>query len=131
MAGAIHNKRGTKNPGTASIIQTFEFDVDNGNGTTEDWVWSPRKDIYILNAYITYTEATDSSMGSPTVKIGTTAGGSQIVASFTIPESQSIGGYSELTIVEGFVAANGFVCVRHTGIASTQAGKYIVFLEYQ
>jgi len=35
---------------------------------------------------------------------------------------------TDLTIASGAVAADGIIAIRHTGIASTEAGKYKVLV---
>jgi len=123
------DSRANSPEGTHTFV-TFEFNIDNGAGTTEDDVFHVPRDLLITRVRRIYTEASDSSMGSATTKVGTTAGGAEIVASWTVTESQSIGAYENATLVERFVAAGGFICVRHTGIAATQVGKYKVQVEF-
>lgn len=111
-------------------IVSKEFNIDNGSGTTDDdLVLVPDKDIEIEHARIYYTEATDTSgVASANVKIGTTAGGVDIVAATALAVSKAIGSTTAMVIASGYVAAGELVFIRHTGIATTEAGKYRVQL---
>ena len=119
-------------PEQVQWFESVEFNIDNGNGTTVDDVWSIPGPILVVAVRAVYTEASDSSMGAPTFKVGTAVGGAQIVAATTLEESKSVGTYTDGAIVAGAgrVAANGILAVRHTGIATTQAGKYKVLIGY-
>lgn len=127
----LESKAYNGSPFPVPMFVTFEFNIDNGSGTTLDDVFHVPRDILITRIRRVFTEASDSSMaGTPTTKVGTSAGGEQIVAASTVTDGASIGDYDNLTIIEKFVAAGGFICVRHTGIAATQVGKYKVQIEY-
>lgn len=116
------------------VIRTKTFNVDNGAGTTDDDVLLYAvEDLQIMDACIVYSEATDTSgAGSANVKIGTTAGGAEIVAQTAIGTSKAIGSITALTIVAGgdFVPAGTSVRVRHTGVAATEVGQYHVQVRY-
>jgi len=108
-----------------------EFNIDNGAGTTVDEMvaYFPTA-VTIQGVYAVYTEATDSSMGAATLKVGTAAGGVQVVAAYTHLESQAIGTAKTMTLVESKFVGGTKLWVRHTGIAATQVGKYHVIVEY-
>jgi hypothetical protein len=109
-----------------------EFNIDNGSGTTDDdLVLHTTRPITIIRAQVVYTVATDTAgAASANVKIGTTAGGSGIVAATALQVSKAVGAKTSLTVVDGKVAADGNVWIRHTGIAATEAGNYKVLIEY-
>jgi len=108
------------------------FNIDNGNGTTADDVFSFPGPIQVVHVRIVYTEASDSSMVPGTFKVGTAVGGAQIVAATSQEESKSVGTYTEGTIVAGagYIPANGILAIRHTGVATTQLGEYKVLIGY-
>lgn len=108
------------------------FNIDNGAGTTVDQIiLVPSVAITIVAARVIYTEATDTAGAADAdVQIGTTIGGVDIVAATELEASKAIGDVTDLTIASGAVEANELVAVRHTGIAATEAGQYIVQIEY-
>lgn len=112
---------------------SVEFNIDNGSGaTTDDIILVPDKDIFITHARVFYTEATDTAgAASATVKIGTTSGGAEIVAATNLQVSKAIGATTALTLVKNFAAAGSIISVRHTGVATTEGGKYKVQIRYR
>lgn len=116
--------------GSLVNLVSKEFNIDNGSGTTDDdLLLVPASQILIASAYVMYTEATDTAgAASATVQVGTTAGGVDIVAATALEVSKAIGAKTALTIASGVVEAGEFVFVRHTGIATTEVGKYKVVL---
>lgn len=108
------------------------FNIDNGSGTTSDQIiLVPSVAITIKAARAIYTTATDTAgAADATVSIGTTVGGVDIVAATALEVSKAIGAVTALTIADGAVAAGELVAVRHTGIAATEAGEYVVQIEY-
>lgn len=107
------------------------FDLDNGSGTTIDRViLRPSVPITITSARIVYEDATTGTVAAGNAKIGTTVGGAEIVAATSYENSKAVGTATAMTIVSGAVAANTPICVRHTGVASTQAGRAHVEIEY-
>ena len=114
-------------------IRSEEFNIDNGSGTTEDDVLAvPSVPYKILSARVVYQEATDTAGAEgATVSIGTTAGGVDIVAAVALTAAQAVGAKQALTILtaEEHQVADQAIFIRHTGIASTEAGKYRVQLE--
>lgn len=112
---------------------TEEINIDNGSGTTADYILLvPDKNIYIEHARVFYTEATDTSgAASATVKIGTAIAGATVVAATNLQVSKAIGSTTSLVIAAPYVAAGSILVVRHTGIATTEAGKYKVQIRYR
>ena len=53
------------------------------------------------------------------------------MAAVALEALKAIGSSTALTIVSGYVAAAEFVFIRHTGIASTEAGAYKVQIRYR
>ncbi len=131
-AGIVGSKLATN--ARRNHVVSVEFNIDNGGGTTiDDIVLMPSTAIVVVAAHVVYTEATDSAgVASANVRIGTTAGGSQLVAQTALQVSKAIGSKTALTVVSSdqIVAANGFINVRHTGVATTDPGKYKVVVEY-
>jgi len=115
-----------------SVARSKTFNIDNGSGTTDDdIILVPDRAIMIVDAKRVYTEATDTSgAASATTAIGTAVAGQQIVASVACSVSKAVGSADDLTIVSGAVSADGMVAVRHTGIASTEAGQYFVQITF-
>lgn len=115
-----------------NYLVSKEFNVDNGAGTTDDDLlgYLP-EDFTVVTVKRVYTEATDSSMGAPTTKVGTAVGGEQIVTAKTVPEGAAVSSVTDLTLVTDKFAGGQAIWVRHTGVATTQAGKYKVVVEYE
>ncbi len=130
-AGVVGSKLATN--ARRRIIVSKEFDIDNGAGSTDDNIMLlPSVGVTVIAARVAYTEATDSDVaGSANVRLGTSIGGGDIVAAAALQTSKPVGGITDLTLVSGDtpVAANGFIAVRHTGVAATEAGKYKIILE--
>jgi hypothetical protein len=116
-----------------NAITTQVFNIDNGSGTTVDEeVLCLPYPIEIMHARMIYHEATDTTgVATANCKIGTTAGGAEIVAATSCEVSKAIGSYTAMTLVATHVAANGTVYVRHTGRAATEAGQYRVQILYR
>lgn len=107
------------------------YDLDNGNGTTiDDVILVPSVDIQITAARIVYVDATSGTVAAGNVCIGTSVNGKQIVNTTAYQNSKAIGSTTSLTIVDGAVIGGDPVCVRHTGVAATQAGKAYIEIEY-
>lgn len=116
------------------IYKTQIFNIDNGSGTTiDDVAFNLDQVVEIISVRPVYTEATDTAgVASANYKVGTTAGGAEIVAATALDVSKAVGGYgSKATLVSSLVPANTTVFVRHTGIAATEAGQYYVQIEYR
>ena len=113
----------------AQVFRTPIINIDNGGGTTLDHLLFSDlpTDAYVLEVVFVYTEATDTSgAASANFKLGTAVGGAQIVAATAYEVSKAVGTTTTTTIVAGRVAAGGACFVRHTGIASTEAGQGFV-----
>jgi hypothetical protein len=107
------------------------FDIDNGAGTTIDRViLRSSVPITIVAARIVYEDATTGTVAAGNARIGTTVGGSEIVASTAYENTKAVGTVTAMTIVSGAVAAATPICVRHTGVAATAAGRAHVEIEF-
>lgn len=107
------------------------FNLDNGAGTTvDDVILKLSVACTILAARIIYVDATTGTVAAGNARIGTTLGGSEIVAATAYADAAAVGTSTAMTIVSGAVSANGSVFVRHTGVAATQAGQAVVEIEY-
>ena len=107
------------------------INIDNGAGTTLDIVLLvPSTAITIHSMYVLYTTATAGTVAAGNVKIGTTVGGAEIVAATAFADGATVGTEAALTLVIDEVAAGVPILIRHTGIATTVAGEYIVQMEY-
>lgn len=115
-------------------MMSKEFDIDVGAGTTvDDLMLHTTVGITPIAAQVVYTEQTDSGDASgATIQLGTTKGGSNIVAATNLENAKAVGSKTALTLGSGVddVPANGNVWARLTGIAATQVGKFKVDLEY-
>jgi hypothetical protein len=124
--------RGIDNGPGVAITKSVWFNLDNGAGTTvDDVVLRPAVAVTITGARIVYVDATTGTVAAGNARIGTTVGGSEIVAATAYENTKAVGTVTAMTIVSGAVAANTPVCVRHTGVAVTQAGQAFVEIEYQ
>jgi len=114
------------------IAKTAVINIDNGSGATlDDLLFYCVNDVFLIDATVVYTEATDTlGAASANVKIGTSAGGAEIVTATALQISKAVGSTTALTLNLNWVAAGSTVRVRHTGIASTEAGQYFVQLRY-
>jgi len=118
--------------GAPSYAVSEEYNVDNGGGTTEDdIILVPDRAILIVQANLIFTEALGSGNAEGALfRMGTAVAGQEIVASVSLGNSQAVGSAKSLTIVSGVVAAGGMVAARHTGVATTVAGKYKAQIAY-
>lgn len=124
-------RRAGKRKGVKLLISS-SINIDNGSGTTYDEVLLVTKEaLTIVYAYLFYDEATDTTgAASANVKLGTSVGGSQLVAATALAAAQAVGARSDLTLASSKVAADGMIAVRHTGVAATEVGKYHVVVGY-
>lgn len=116
------------------VYKSQIFNIDNGAGTTiDDVAFSLDQQVEIIAVRPVYTEATDTAgVASANFKVGTTAGGAEIVAATALDVSKAVGGYgAKAALVAPMVSANTTVFIRHTGIAATEAGQYYVQIEYR
>jgi parallel beta-helix repeat protein len=118
---------GTNNHIYDLIIKSPEFVFNGSNQQTITLV--PKADININNAYLVYTEATDSNTGT-SLLVGTPASSNQYMNSFTTEVSKSIGSITSLNgnIGSQTIAAGSTVQFRCTG-GKTGTGKGVIFLE--
>lgn len=113
------------------IAMSSAFDLDNGAGTTVDEaILCHSKAIVIYSAYKLYSDATSGTVAAGTTQIGTSVGGAEIVAATAYGNAKAVGTKETMTLVTAEVAAGTPVLVRHTGVASTQAGKCFTVIEY-
>ena len=116
-----------------NFLVSKEFNIDNGSGATDDdlLVYFPDR-VTLHSAKVVYTEASDSGdASSANVKLGTAAGGNQIVAATDLENAKAVSSTTSLTLAMTRLVAATVVWVRHTGVATTQVGKYKVVLEYE
>jgi len=110
-----------------TAFRSKTFNIDNGSGTTDDDVLFANlpSDAYVVDVKAVYVEATDTAgAASAAFTLGTTAGGTGVVASTALAVSKAVGSTTSGTVVAGRVAAGSSLFARHTGIASTEAGQY-------
>lgn len=115
------------------IAKTVWFNLDNGSGTTvDDILLYSAQAISIRSARIVYVDATAGTVAAGTAQIGTTVGGTELVAATNYENSKTVGAVTAMTLTAAAtrVAANTMVSVRHTGVAATQAGQAYVEIEY-
>ena len=115
------------------IARTDVYNVDNGAGATIDFpLFSGlSSDVIIVAVRAVYTEATDTAGAArANFKLGTTAGGTDIVGATALEVSKAVGAYTTATIVAEVIAAGSTLFCRHTGVASTEVGQYYVQVTY-
>lgn len=120
--------------GKRHVVQTTQFNIDNGAGTTlDDAFLICSQPISIKRVTVLYTQATTGTVAAATVQLGTTAGGTELVAATALENTKAIGTTTALTLkaAAAFVAANTMITARHTGVAATAAGEYRVLVEYE
>ena len=120
--------------GKRQIAKSVWFNLDNGNGTTiDDVLLYCSQPISIKAARIVYVDATTGTVAGGNAKIGTTVGGAEIVAATAYENTATVGAVTAMTLTSAArrVAANTMITVRHTGVATTQAGQAIVEIEYE
>lgn len=114
--------------------RSMTFDIDNGSGTTRDDVMQFKGAVTIVAARIVYVGTTSGTVAGASVSLGTTLGGVDIVAAVNLGNAQPAGTVTDLTVLTAAdvnkIAADGKLFIRHTGIASTAAGEYIVEVDY-
>lgn len=120
--------------GKRHLMQTKQFNIDNGAGTTDDDAFLiSNQPISIKKATVLYTNATTGTVAAATIQLGTTAGGAELVAATALENTKAIGTTTALTLkaAAAFVAANTMLTARHTGVATTAAGEYRVIVEFE
>lgn len=105
------------------------FNIDNGSGTTDDDVIFSDLDMdaYVMHVRAVYVEATDTTgAASANFKLGSAAGGAQVVTATALEVSKAVGSATVASLVAAGnkITAGGALFARHTGIAATEAGQY-------
>lgn len=114
-------------------LRSESFDLDNGAGTTVDRALGrlphPAK---LLAARIVYDDATSGTVAAGNMRLGTTVGGSELMASTAYENAKAVGTQTAgvLTAAAALVAAGTPILARHTGVAATQAGRAVVEVDY-
>jgi hypothetical protein len=114
------------------IAKTEAINIDNGSGTTADYLMAYfPDDVILVDAQVVYTEATDTTgAAAANVAVGVSAGGATIVTATALEAAKAIGGTTSLALNINTVPAGSTIFVRHVGIASTEVGAYFVQLRY-
>lgn len=113
------------------IAKTVWFNLDNGSGTTiDDVILLPTQPIRLLSVKAVYVDATTGTVAAGNFRVGTTVGGSDVVASTAYENTKTVGTSTAGTLLVERVVGAQFLCVRHTGVAVTQAGQAYVQIEY-
>lgn len=103
------------------------FNLDNGAAATIDAVlMRPARAVRITACRIVYEDATTGTVAAGSAQVGTTVGGTEIVAATNYENAKAVGTTTAMVVVSGAVAAGTPVLVRHTGVAVTQAGEAVV-----
>lgn len=116
-----------------NTFRSKTYNIDNGAGTTDDDLIfaALSKDVHIVSIKAVYVEATDTTgAASANFKLGTTAGGTDIVAATALEVAKAVGSTTSATVVLAKVAAGSALFCRHTGVATTEVGQYYVQVEY-
>lgn len=119
--------------GRRQIARSVWFNLDNGSGTTiDDVILYCAQPISIKSARIIYVDATTGTVAGGTAQIGTTVGGTELVAATNYENTKAVGVVTAMTLTAAAakVAAGTSIFVRHTGVAVTQAGQAVVLIEY-
>lgn len=109
------------------------FNLDNGAGATvDDVIMRPAVAIVIVAARIVYVDATTGTVAGGNAKLGTSVGANDIAAATAYENAKAVGAKTDITLASSAVgvAAGTPVCVRHTGVAATQAGQAYVEIDY-
>ncbi|MGK2853800.1 MAG: hypothetical protein ACSLE3_06785 [Microbacteriaceae bacterium] len=115
--------------------RSMVFNIDNGAGVTRDDVMSFGAAITIRAIRRIYVgDATAGTVASATTSVGTALAGAQIVAAVAATNGAVIGAVEDLTVITTAnvhkLAAGAELFIRHTGIATTAAGEYVVEVDY-
>lgn len=110
------------------LVLPVDFDIDGGATNRDILLAKPPTALTLETVRVIYSEATAASGITATVQIGTTAGGSDIVAAATLSTSQAVGDHEDLTIADTSIPANTALYIRHVGQATSPAvaGRYFV-----
>lgn len=116
------------------VARSIWFNLDNGAGTTiDDVVLRHTQPISIRAARIVYVDATTGTVAAGAISVGTTVGGVELVAATNYENAKAVGAQTALALkaAAAYVAGGTPICVRHTGVAATQAGQSVVEIEYE
>jgi hypothetical protein len=115
------------------IARSKTFNIDNGSGTTDDDVIFANlsSDAFLIAVQAVYVEATDTTgAASANFKLGTTAGGTDIVGQTALGTSKAVGSTTSATITSDLVKAGASLFARHTGVGATEVGQYYLQVTY-
>lgn len=113
------------------FIVSPEINIDNGAGTTQDIAFFYATDAITIDSLnVVYTNATAGTVAAATVKVGITVGGAEIVTAVALTNDATVGSVQALTILDRTIPAGTPLLIRHTGIATTVAGQYVVQMAY-
>lgn len=111
--------------------KTSVQDIDTiGAANYDEVILVPSTGIKITEVRIVYDKEQSGTVAGGSVKVGTTAGGEQIVAATALENAKAVGYCKVCTLVAGTVAADTPIFVRITGVAATQAGAVHVEMDY-
>lgn len=116
------------------VFRSKTFNIDNGSGTTDDDVIFADLpfDVYIETVKAVYVEATDTAGAeAANFKLGTTAGGTGVVAATALEVSKAVGSSTSATLASNRINAGTDLFARHTGVATTQPGQYYLQVAYR
>lgn len=115
---------------TKQYYRTPVIDLDNGAGVTIDYAFPvPSGGIVITDVRAVEVEEAAGIVAAGTFQVGSSLGGTQIVAATTYTNSLAVGGFKTGTVVLG--SQTGTIFIRHTGVAATAAGKVVIEIEYR
>jgi len=118
-------------PAKLRTVKTSVQDIDTiGAANYDEVILVPSTGIEITEVRIVYDKEQSGTVAGGGVKVGTQAGGEQIVASTALENTKAVGYKKVCTLVEGTVAAGTPIFVRITGVAATQAGAVHVEMDY-
>jgi len=114
-------------------VKTSVQDIDTiGAANYDEVILVPSTDIEITEVRIVYDKEQSGTVAGGSVKVGTTAGGEQIVAATALEDTKAVGYCKVCTLVEDTVAVavSTPIFVRIAGVAAIQAGAVHVEMDY-
>lgn len=115
---------------TKQFYRTPVIDIDNGAGVTIDYAFpAPSGGIVITGVRAVEVEETSGTVAAGTFQVGSSLGGTQIVAATAYSNALAVGGFVSGSI--GTASQAGTIYIRHTGVAATAAGKVVIEIEYR
>lgn len=113
------------------VVRSKQFNIDNGNGTTDDCcVLRHSQPIKLVAARVVYTDATTGTVAAATIQLGVAVAGATVIAATALENTKAVGTKTDLTLLLTTIAAGTPLIARHTGVATTAAGEYYLELEY-